>query len=565
MKQRNVKIDLFFIFLVSLIMTLPQLLGRGMIIGSDSIFHFNRFYDTAMQIKEGNFQYFISMYGFQESGRIVNALYGPLTAYLHGLLVLISNSWYKYQMLTNVLLFLLSGSSMYFFLKKGKIVSQLRLPVSILYMTTYSIHYWTTRQGFSSWGAALLPLCLIPFIEMIMKKKINKFQLGICTALMVQTHLFSSLLLVLIYMPAFIFAYFQTDERKQLLSNLFLAVIIFFALTANVWFGFSVVYDGNEILTPFVNQTMSLNTINSNSYYWLLNPISLIFVLLFEFFHGIRRGKGYSALHKITLGMGTTFLILSTTIIPWSYLVNQGNALAELIQFPFRFFVPCTILFLFSFCMTLQDLNLKKHSLFSRYLNLVVVASVIQVLGLISFSMYQWHQNDSFLQSGSYTIVQTGDDQKIRDSFFMPDLSISLELVEKPTPDYLPIYSLEEENKYKLYQELVIDRNIQFSKEVRDKKLIVHWRGQTNEPIGIPIIKYAGTQLVLNGSLLENQHIRLSSLGTINIPQTKGQNTLEVFYEEPPHFEFVFFFTIMSWILALLRSSWLLWKAKSKY
>ncbi len=263
--------------------------------------------------------------------------------------------------------------------------------------------------------------------------------------------------------------------------------------------------------------------------------------------------------------MGTTFLILSTTIIPWSYLVNQGNALAELIQFPFRFFVPCTILFLFSFCMTLQDLNLKKHALFSRYLNLVVVASVIQVLGLISFSMYQWHQNDSFLQSGSYTIVQTGDDQKIRDSFFMPDLSISLELVEKPTPDYLPIYSLEEENKYKLYQELVIDRNIQFSKEVRDKKLIVHWRGQTNEPIGIPIIKYAGTQLVLNGSLLENQHIRLSSLGTINIPQTKGQNTLEVFYEEPPHFEFVFFFTIMSWILALLRSSWLLWKAKSKY
>lgn len=152
MKQRDVKIDLFLILLVSLIMALPQLLGRGMIIGSDSIFHFNRFYDTAMQIKEGNFQYFISMYGFQESGRIVNALYGPLTAYMHGLLVLISNSWYKYQILANITLFLLSGSAMYFFLKKGKIVSQLCLPISILYMTTYSIHYWTIRQGFSSWG-----------------------------------------------------------------------------------------------------------------------------------------------------------------------------------------------------------------------------------------------------------------------------------------------------------------------------------------------------------------------------------------------------------------------------
>lgn len=565
MKQHNVKKDILLIFIVSLIMTLPQLLGRGMIIGSDSIFHFNRFYDAAMQMKEGNLQYFISMYGFQESGRIVNALYGPLTAYLHGFLVLISKSWYRYQMLANVTLFLLSGSSMYFFLKKGKIAYQLRLPISILYMTTYSIHYWTIRQGFSSWGAALLPICLIPFIEMIREKKIHKFQLGISTALMVQTHLFSSLLLILIYIPAFIFAYFQTDNRKQLLSNLFLAVIIFVTLTANVWFGFFVVYAGNEILPPFVNQTMSLNTVNSNSYYWLLNPISLIFVILFELINGIRIGKRYSVLHKITLGLGTTFLILSTSIIPWSYLVDQGNALAELIQFPFRFFVPCTILFLFAFCMTLQDLNLIKHARFSRYLNLVVVASVVQVLGLISISMHQWHQSASFLQSGSYTIVQTNDDRKIKDSFFMPDLSIALELVEKPTPDYLPIYSLAEENEYTLYQELVIDRNIQFSKEVRDKKLIVQWSGQANEPIDIPIIKYAGTQLVLNGSLLKNQHIRLSSLGTIIIPQLKGQNILEVFYEEPPYFEFVFIFTSLSWMLALLRSSWLLRKAKSTY
>lgn len=555
MKQRDVKIDLFLILLVSLIMALPQLLGRGMIIGSDSIFHFNRFYDTAMQIKEGNFQYFISMYGFQESGRIVNALYGPLTAYMHGLLVLISNSWYKYQILANITLFLLSGSAMYFFLKKGKIVSQLCLPISILYMTTYSIHYWTIRQGFSSWGAALLPICLIPFIEMIIKKKINKFQLGICTALMVQTHLFSSILLVLIYLPASIFAYFQTDNRKQLLRNLYLAVLIFFALTANIWFGFSVVYGENDILTPFVNRTMSLNTVNSNSYYWLLNPISLVFILLFEFSHGIRKGKKYSDLHKITLGMGIIFFILSTSIIPWSYLVEQGNALAELIQFPFRFFIPCTILFLFSFCLTLQDLNIKKHAIFSKYLKLVVVSSVIQVLVLISFSMYQWHQSDSFLQSGSYTIVQTGDTNKIRNSFFVHDRSKSLKLVEKPTPDYLPIYSREEGNKYTLYQKEIIDRNPPVFKEVQDKKLIVRWSGKTNEPTDIPIIKYAGTQLVLNGSLLKDKQVRLSSIGTINILQTKGENTLEVFYEEPPYFGFVLFFTTISWILALFRVS----------
>lgn len=47
MKQHNVKKDILLIFIVSLIMTLPQLVGRGMIIGSDSIFHFNRFCDVS--------------------------------------------------------------------------------------------------------------------------------------------------------------------------------------------------------------------------------------------------------------------------------------------------------------------------------------------------------------------------------------------------------------------------------------------------------------------------------------------------------------------------------------
>nr|HPI99784.1 hypothetical protein [Enterococcus sp.] len=97
------------IFLVSLILILPQLLTKGMVLGSDAVFHYNRFYDAAMQIKEGNFQHFISMYGFQQSGRIVNALYGPLIAYIQGLLVLISPSWFGYQVFSRFMIFVLSG------------------------------------------------------------------------------------------------------------------------------------------------------------------------------------------------------------------------------------------------------------------------------------------------------------------------------------------------------------------------------------------------------------------------------------------------------------------------
>lgn len=61
----------------AVLLVTPQLFTRKVILGSDSVFHYNRFYEAAMQLKNGNFSYFLSLYGFQQSGRIVNALYGP--------------------------------------------------------------------------------------------------------------------------------------------------------------------------------------------------------------------------------------------------------------------------------------------------------------------------------------------------------------------------------------------------------------------------------------------------------------------------------------------------------
>ncbi len=49
-------------------------------LGSDSIFHYNRFYEAAMQLKMVTFL-LLSLYGFQQSAGIVNA-YGPFFAYL---------------------------------------------------------------------------------------------------------------------------------------------------------------------------------------------------------------------------------------------------------------------------------------------------------------------------------------------------------------------------------------------------------------------------------------------------------------------------------------------------
>ena len=80
------KLWVSLIIAFAVLLVTPQLFTRKVILGSDSIFHYNRFYEAAMQLKNGNFSYFLSLYGFQQSGRIVNALYDPfLPIYKEGL------------------------------------------------------------------------------------------------------------------------------------------------------------------------------------------------------------------------------------------------------------------------------------------------------------------------------------------------------------------------------------------------------------------------------------------------------------------------------------------------
>lgn len=86
-----------------------QLMAHNIIIGSDTLFHFNRFYDTAMQIKQAKLSYFQMNYAFKQSGRIVNAVYGPYFAYINGLILLIAKNWFRYQIYTTIIIYLIGG------------------------------------------------------------------------------------------------------------------------------------------------------------------------------------------------------------------------------------------------------------------------------------------------------------------------------------------------------------------------------------------------------------------------------------------------------------------------
>ncbi|MEC6748645.1 hypothetical protein VXN63_08795 [Marinilactibacillus sp. XAAS-LB27] len=537
------------IVLIAILLILPQLVMKSMVIGSDSMFHFNRFWDTASQIKNGNFQYFIQMYGFQQTGRIVNALYGPFMAYFHGLLVLISPSWFIYQLLSNFILYVIAGLSMYGLLIASSIKKDIAFYTSVFFMTTFSITYWITRQGFTSWGAALLPICLLPIIQFEKNNKFNAFQVGFLVALMTQVHMFTALLLVIIYFIYFLNLFFRNNTNKlRLLVSLCYSISFFLLLTLNIWYSFLTIYKENNIVPPFINKTMYLNTITSNSSYWLTTPFPLVLLIGLKLYYDIKSWKNYGSFDKVTSLLTLFFLLLTTNIVPWKFLSTNHLLGVNFIQFPFRFFVPFTVLLLFS---TAKNLN--HHSTFSKkkkWFRLLLSFSLIQTIGLIIFASLQWNSNEP-IKPSLHQFLYTDDSSVLKQSFYSKDKLLSLELVQKSTPDYLPTYHEDQSNKYELYEEYILAETNQFDKKIENHSLVVTWEGDSLEERNIPVVVYRDTVITHNGEQLTGKDIQLSGIGTPKLVDKEGENTLKVTYKESRIFSILLATTVLTWLISI--------------
>lgn len=525
-------VSLFIISFAILLVT-PQLFTRKVILGSDSIFHYNRFYEAAMQLKNGNFSYFLSLYGFQQSGRIVNALYGPFFAYLQGGLILISGTWFRYQIVSRVLLHILAESSMYALLKQCKVKTSIALSLGLLYATTFSIQYWTMRQGFSSWGAALLPYCFIPAIHYVFYQRVDQVRLALSMALIFQIHVLSALMLAMMYLPFYLYTFVKatTSKKKETILKVLIAVILFLLLTVNVWGVLLYLRGANHLLDPFINREIGKNGIDGTARYWLYTPISLMVLLILQFIYAIVNWKKLARWKRILHFIYFVFFFLSTGLFPWRYLVENGNTFAELIQFPFRFFVPATILLLAITGLTVtRFVNWRK--------SIAVLLFAFAGVGLIQNIMDTTDRVKSAAQDGElisivkHTYVE-GDYQTISLTMNDSDLSQFLNLVVKSTPDYVPIYgTIGKQNTYDLYYENIV-MNQRTEKLIKDNYLVLTWQADEGEELNLPIVVYKDSILTLNGKELDKDDYNLSTIGTPTVSSQEGKNKLELRYQEP--------------------------------
>lgn len=535
-QQRFVRIVPFVV--IPFLLILPQLITRNMILGSDALFHFNRFYDCAMQIKTGNFQYFASYYGFQQSARIVNAFYGPAFAYFQGGLVILAGTWFAYQVVANYVLYVVAMTTMALFLRKLRVSWQYSLLLSISSLATYAIQYWVMRQGFTSWGAAFFPLCLIPLVEFLESGHFPIRKSALALALMLQVHLFTALLVASVYFIAFCLQFLRSSQRIRLLKDVTFATILFFGLSSHFLGSILYLYCNNQLVAPFVNPRMDVNTITGNSYYWLLNPCWLVPFLLLGIYWWYSGGfvQRKAVLAPFFLGSGSFFVLLSSGGIPWKTLLATGNPIISLIQFPFRFFVPATVLLWGFLGIVLQRRGQK------GCLALLILTSVamIQALGLNFYTLRQWDNIQPFYGEVKHITVHKKDLQEVKRTFYSGNLAEALQSVTKATPDYLPQYGSKSKGKqrspYEQYQQAIIDTNEKFQKRVVGSQLEITWQGMKNDWRDVPVVCYRNTQVRVPSFLGQAGTFRVTDSGTLQVKEHIGENKILLSFRRPPFF-----------------------------
>lgn len=547
--KKNIKVS-GILFLVAVIIILPQLAQHALILGPDALFHFNRFFDTEQQIAHGNLQYFITTYGFSQSGRIVNALYGPYIAYFNGFLLYILKSWFWYQIISSIFVCFISGVSMYYLLIRNKINYYYALFIAVLYMLTYGVTAWITTQQFIAWGAMLVPLGLAVATRLISapQKPINVVEMSLVTTLFIQTHVLSSLILIFIYIIFFVISLFRVTDKYKLWRSLVVAIGITSLLTSNIWVILLAAYHGNHLMSPFLNLfPLKFGVINFPTDNKLLYPFAIIFILqIGTLFFKI---TNVSFLNRVVTILGAVLIICTLPILPWNYLFTHLPFIS-ILQFPFRFFPFAEALLLLGFGLTLNNLTLAKpvNNISKLIMFIIATLSILLVQNLVYTASLNWSSPNNIIASKT-NVSYILNGEKLRQRFYSKNLGAALKVIWKPTSDYLPVKQgaviLHPYNEY----------NMQIAKNTHNKKtatktgLRVSWMATKENYHNTGVVKYANDRILINGQTPTKRQYYTTKIGTLMVRSSRGHNVVTITYKPSLSMRLGLLINLISWLI----------------
>ncbi|MGV0057577.1 cell division protein [Lactobacillus gasseri] len=519
----------------------------------DTAFHFHRFYDTNQQIQNHNFSYFQMNYGMGESGRIVNALYGPFFAYIMGFLLLFCSSWLRFQVVITYLIFLVGGLGMYHLSRKVKITRTVSSVITALFLTTGYIAYWLRSNAFNSWGAVLIPFVLIQGINLLnnYRKRFSWISLGIVMAIVAQVHLLSTFFSILALVPFFIYGFVLSENRRQMWLDVFKAVGLFVVLTANVWGAFLLLYPTNQMASPIdfspVLTSVNLSLAGTSTMWTSITEVTLLLFIV-QIIYVAFNFKSSKINTFVTLE-GLVFFYLSSNLFPWQFVKDNFPAVTGYLQFPNRFTVVAYPLLFLGVGLTITEL-VKEHG---KKLSLLASAlAVVIVLFNIRADFNEINNNISYnkgIISNSREMQEKG-------------LEAYINKIDINTPDYLPVQKkIKSDDVTGMLMNMAPQRK-NFSKKVLSGgRLEIKWNGKNAKSTTLPVFIYHQSELTVNGKKINP---KLNEIGMPIVQSKRGKNTAILSFKTPAWFTILLYISILGWVVMLIYGVFRLVKVVKK-
>lgn len=542
--KRQILLALFIFAVAAFLMVSPQLFKHSLILGNDVMFHFNRYFEAYKQIQTGQFNFFQSIFSFDQSGRIVNALYGPDFAYLQGLLMFVTKNWFRYQLLSSFLCFFIAGSAMFTLARKAQLKYELTIFVSLLYMSSTMISYYALSQNMTSWGAAFAPFIYLPAIRAIKdpEKPIKPVELALAVTSLGFIHNLTLFIGILSSAPFYIVGFLKTKNKKKMVINFFLAVFITILLNINTLIGFIDVYFSNQLVSPWLFDEMLENTVRFSTGDNEWGELGLIFssIMLFQIVYLFSNWKKSSILERLFTVTGAFFLLVSSNFLPWDD-IPQNFEFFQIIQFPRRFALVSYIFLLIAFSFSLEgltkNLNQSKKNVITSCLWVVSFLMISNTSLDILQSAEAWKSDNPLSPGNNEEWLLTEDPDEIRRGFTSGKYEDAFKIISKATPDYLPFpeemtqEELVEQSGYQMYNKQIIHNKLDVEKSVdQNNRLTLTWDSNGEKSI-LPVIVYSRSSVLFNGQSYKANEINKTNIGAPILNSQKGTNELTVGYK----------------------------------
>lgn len=544
-KYKNKIIDYLIPIILSLVIATvliwTELTTRSGLTLDDTAFHFHRFYDTYQQIQNHNFSYFQMNYGMGESGRIVNALYGPFFAYLMGSLLLFCSSWLRFQILITYLIFLVGGLGIYRLSRKVKLSQVVSSIVTTLFLTTGYIAYWPRSNAFNSWGAVLIPFVLIQGINLLNnhKKRFSWISLGIVMAIVAQIHLLSTFFSILALIPFFIYGLVLSENKRQMWIDVFKAVGLFIVLTANVWGAFLLLYPTNQMASPIdyspVLTAVNLSVAGTSTMWTSITEVTLLLFIV-QLIYVIFNFKS-SKLNTFVTLEGIVFLYLSSNLFPWQFVKDTLPAVTGYLQFPNRFTVIAYPLLFLGIGLTLNEL-IKSHGK-----KLGMIASALAIVVVLFNVRADFNEINNNI---TYNKGITSNAKEMKEKGLAPYIN----KVEINSPDYLPVIKkIKSSDITGMLMSMSPQKNNFEQRALSNGRLELTWKDSTSKVTTLPIFIYKQSELSLNSKVIKP---KVNEIGMPQVQSRKGKNTAILSFKTPIWFTILLYISILSWVLLII-------------